>query len=311
MRFTRVVACAALAAVAATVPVRLATAAPAAPAATTSRYMKTTDPTILDRLGCVQGQAAQQGAVVLDFGSPSFNGTYYGSIVFGSNTFRSVAQIQAAAKAFLTGYWRCSPYYPHITLVVGTSNYRGATNSGHGRAWANMVNNVLAWIGQRGYTSQEDVAGGSDMELSWNTASATRAWINGYDTVDVRPIYNYGDAAGCPPYGSCNNGWTQEDVWYVSWGAPPAWPLPEIYTTNGSMASQWYRMSLYAYTRHFRRMNIAGTMTQKQACLDNGGCTNGTDNTPAAGWTQLWSSLNADARTAQSLAWSTDITWKN
>ncbi|MCA1833293.1 MAG: hypothetical protein ABR548_00615 [Actinomycetota bacterium] len=310
MRVTRIVACLAVAVGATLIPARGAAAA-TAPAPTTSRYMKSTDASVLDRQGCAQGQSVQQGAIVLDFGRPAVSGTSYGTIIFGANTFRSVAQIEAAAKSFLTGYWRCSPYYTRITLLIGTSNYGGSVSYSHGKAWSGMVNNVLAWIGSQQYTVQEDVAAGSDIELSWNTATASRTWVDGYGSIDVRPAYDYGDAAGCPPYGSCNNGWRQEDVWYVSWGAPPAWPLPEIYTTNASMASEWYRMSLYGYSAHGYRMNIGGAMTQYQACLDVGGCSTGTNNTPSAGWSQLYGKLNADSRTAQSLPWSTDITWKN
>lgn len=310
MRLARIAACVAFAVAAAIVPTRGAAAA-TAPPATYSHYMKTTDIGVLDALGCDEGAGRLSGVTVLDFGQPAYSGGKYGTNIFGSNTFRSIAQIEAAARSWLTGWYRCSPSTPRIVLAVGTSNYRGSTTYGHGRAWAGMINNLVAWLGQRGYAWQEDVAGASDMELSWNTPAATRAWANGYGSIDTRAYYDFGDAAGCPPYGSCNNGWRQEDVWYVSWGQPAAWPLPEIYTTNGSMASQWYRMSLYAYANHSYRMNISGEMTQYGACMDVGGCTNGTDNQPYQGWTQLYNKLNADSRTAQPLRWSTDITWKN
>jgi hypothetical protein len=46
------------------------------------------------------------------------------------------------------------------------------------------------------------------------------------------------------------NNWTQEDIWYVSWGADPAFPLPEIYATDGVNAWQWQQMSLYSYLNH-------------------------------------------------------------
>lgn len=280
------------------------------PSATTSRYMKTTDSAVLYNEGCNAGKIPQHGIVVLDFGAPAVSGTTYGSIIF-SNAFRSTAQISTAAKQWLLGYWNCSPSWPQVTLAIGTSNYRGQTNASHGRAWAQMVNGVVAWIVQSGYGSQLDVAGASDMELDWNTAAATRAWADGYDGADTRGYFNFGDAAGCPPYGSCNNGWTQADVWYVSYGVSPAFPLPEIYTTNGSMAAEWYRLSLHGYTAHGSAMWIVGEMTQYQACKDTGNPCTGTNNTPSAGWNQLYSRLNADPRTAQPLLFSTDISWRN
>jgi hypothetical protein len=287
-------------------PARAATA----PRASTSRYMKTTDPSIAYTEGCNAGKAPQQGIVVLDFGSPALNGTTYGTLLFSSNSFRSLRDVGNAAKNWLSGYWNCSASWPTVTLAIGTSNYRGATGYNHGRAFAQMVNDVALWVMQNGFASQVDAAGASDIELDWNSASASRAWANGYDSADTRAYFDYGDAAGCPPYGSCDNGWTPEDVWHVSYGTPPAFPLPEIYTTSGSMASEWYRLSLYSYTAHGYAMEIAGAFTQYQSCLDSGGCS-GTNNTPAAGWNQLWSKLNADARTAQTLPVSTDITWKN
>ncbi len=309
MRLARLVVGTAV--VAATSFPNVASAAPTPPKATTSRYMKTTDPRMLYNEGCSQGAAGQNGVVILDFGQPWYNGRTFGTIIFGSNTFRSIAQIEEAAKEFLRGYWSCSPYGPRIVLVVGTSNYRGSTTWSHGKAWAEMVNRIGTWISQPpSFASQESVAGGSDIELDWNTPANSRSWVRGYDTVNVWPMYDYGDAAGCPPYGSCNNGWTQDDVWYVSWGNPAAYAIPEIYTTNGSMAAQWHRVVLYAHTARGQDMTISGVLTQYQACRDSGGCSQ-TGNTPAQGWSQLWDRLNADARTRQSLAWSTDITWQN
>ncbi|HLX38932.1 MAG TPA: hypothetical protein VKR42_00275 [Ktedonobacteraceae bacterium] len=65
--------------------------------------------------------------------------------------------------------------------------------------------------------------------------------VNGYDYLD------FGSADGCPQYsdnnGSCNNGWNQYDEWYVSWGATPALPTPEIY--YDALARQWAMISLY------------------------------------------------------------------
>jgi hypothetical protein len=310
MRIARALACLAVAAGAVSVAPPSAGAA-TAPVATTSRYMKTTDTTVLYNEGCAAGRASQTGYVVLDFGQPAYVGGSYGTYIF-NNTFRSTSQIEAAAKSFAKGYWNCSSSTPWVIVSVGTTNYHNATGWSHGKAWAAMVSDFGSWVNASGYGSQVAVAGASDLELDWNTPATTRAWVNGFIAAGTGASYlNYGDAAGCPPYGSCNNGWTQEDVYYVSWGASPAWPLPEIYTTNGSMASEWYRMVLYGSTAHGSRMAIMAPMTQYQACLDNGGCNNGTNNTPSQAWNQLMSKLNADSRTSQQVPYTTDITWKN
>jgi hypothetical protein len=264
--------------------------------------MSTTDPNTLYNEGCSQHD--QAGIVVLDFGQPWWDGYNYGSIIFGSNTFRSVWDIEVAAESWIDGWWWCTPSYtPHIRLAIGTSNYLGYTGYGHGQAWAQMVNDVGGYVQSMGYSSQVDVAGASDMELDWNSASITRAWADGYDSADNWPYYNYGDAAGCPPYGSCDNGWRQEDVWYVSWGVLPAYPLPEIYTDATSR--EWYRLSLYGYTYHGQAILISGTMTQWAAM---GYCCT---NTPSQGYNQLNNKLNRDWRTRQTIPWSTDITWAN
>jgi hypothetical protein len=133
-------------------------------------------------------------------------------------------------------------------------------------------------------------------------------------------LYNFGTCDSCPyfahpewtPYAY---GWNFEDIYYVSWGAPLAYPLPEIYQRNGQHADQWYRRSLYAYSNHGASMVFSGAFTQWAACqgpsLPAVTCRNNQlDNTPSDGWSQLYYTLNSDVRTAQSiLEWSTDITW--
>lgn len=128
---------------------------------------------------------------------------------------------------------------------------------------------------------------------------------------------------GCPYSGcsSCNppNGWTLEDIWYVSWGAPPAYPLPEIYRTDGVNADQWYRVALYGVNTHSQLMHFRGSLTQWNACEENrrwdpNACiifgNIRTDNRPEDGYLQLYNALNADPRTAQVMPWSSDISWE-
>jgi hypothetical protein len=158
------------------------------------------------------------------------------------------------------------------------------------------------------------------MERSWATTTKTRSWVDGYDSVNNRKLYDVGSADGCPQAGdgtvngNCNNGWKQADILYVSWLASPAWPLPQIYTNSGSMAKQWRYIKLYGVVSLARTMNIQGSLTQWNACQENLGgpnaCAADIDNTPAQGWQQLQDQLNADARTAQTLRWSTDISWE-
>jgi hypothetical protein len=291
-----------------------------APAPTTSRYMTTVDGATLYNEGCLQGRAAEDGTVVLDFGQPWAQDGTHGTILFDARgTFASTAQIELAAEQFLRGYWVCSPSNTFLRLGIGTSNFRGMTGAAHGQAWGSLVDTVARWISSPpSYAAQEAGRGANDLEMGWNTADASRAWVDGYAAVSSTPYYNYGDCEGCPIAGAVpptpgrriNNGWTQEDVWYVSYGVLPAFPLPEIYLTNGVNAAQWQQLSLYAHTNHGSPIYFLGALTQFQSCQAGGGCP-GANNRPGEGWAQLNRALNSDSRTAQSLNWSSDITWNN
>ncbi len=301
-------------------PSETAEAAPAPPLRASSYYMRTVNTMTLYNMGCALGErdkdvaGTQDSIVVLAYGMPRQVNGVYGASNF-SNTFVSTAQIAAAAQQFGKGYYDCTgpDLASHLRLAVGTSNFGGQVTAGHGRAWAEMVNEVQAWFLRNGYTSQVDAAAANDMESGFNTPGATRAWLSGYSSGQWRVLYDVGDAAGCPPYGNCSStafaGWNVEETWFKSWGSPPVVPLPEIYTPSGSMAKQWQSLSLYSLTNHGQRMSIAGVMTQSQACRQGRACA-GTNNTPATGRTQLWNALNADPRTAQELRWSTDIKWQ-
>jgi hypothetical protein len=223
----------------------------------------------------------------------------------------------------------------HVRIVVATSN--GTTMcggsqvaSGHGQAWAQMINSVASWVIGQGYSGQVDIAGGSDMEASadvwppgspcnsasqrqWAGPDETRNWVDGYSAVAARRfLYDVGNAGGCPQSGTtavaraCNAGFSQEDIWYISWGAPPAQPLPATYTTNASMAAQWQQLSLYGNLAHGGSMIIAGTLTESGACQQVG-CPASLQNSPSQGWQQLYNALQGDPRTRQTLSWSTDI----
>jgi hypothetical protein len=155
------------------------------------------------------------------------------------------------------------------------------------------------------------VTGGNDIEPGWRGPDVTRRWIRGYKSVTSTPYFNFGGAAGCPPIGFCQGDWTIEDIWYAAWGSGVALPLPEIYSSTGSNAEQWYRLSLYSYKAHGQRMDIAGVMSQLQSCWDQHDRCRGIRNPPNKSWSQLWHALNKDPRTAQPLRFSTNITWQN
>jgi hypothetical protein len=317
------------------------TAASTAPPSTTSYYVTTSNSTTLHDAGrdVALSQIAaginQDNVVALLFRAPTLKNGVFG--VAGLGTATPLSTVASLVEAFASGYYNAlgSNNTLHVRIAIATSN--GTTMCGgnqvtfaHGHAWAQMVNTVAAWVISQGYSGQIDIAGGSDMEPGaevwpansacnsagqrvWAPRADTRSWVDGYSSVVPRRyLYDVGDAGGCPQSGTtalargCNGGYDQEDIWYISWGAPPSEPLPEIYTSSGSMAAQWQQLSLYGYLAHAGNMIMAGALTQSGACQQVG-CSALTANSPSQGWQQLYSALNGDQRTKQTLSWSTDI----
>jgi hypothetical protein len=292
------------------------------PIPTISRYVSTTDWQTLHDLGCNRGTTilpGQDDIIILDFGYPAYDSSsgQYGVWLF-SGPFRSTAQITNAVEGFMSGFYNCSPSGVKLTVAVGVNNSGAGVTREHGMAWAQMVNNLNAWIVGPPYPSYADkltAYGAIDAEPGFGTAAATRAWVDGYAAgfIGLSKYVNFGSCDSCPFTGcpTCvpSNGWTLDDIWYVSWKLLPALPLPEIYRTDGANADQWYRMSLYSYTNHNSRMNFVGSLTQWNACQEVGGCA-GTDNSPGDGYLQLYNAINADSRTAWSMPWSTDMSWQ-
>jgi len=286
-----------------------------------SQYIKTTNRAKLIRLGCAEGRRLRSSTdpdgsiVVLDFGRPTKKGKgrahRWGASLFRRG-FHPTSAIQQAAQSYARGVWRCMEgdnASTHLTVALGTSNFGRGVSFSHGRAWAEMVNRANEWAAGNSYINSVRFAGANDIELSWAGPRRTKAWVHGYGSVAKWPYYDYGDAAACPPRGNCLGAWTVEDVWYVAWGAHSARPLPEIYTPNGIMAEQWYRLSLYSLRKHGVRMWIAGVMSQTTACRQSRDPCHGMNNSPARAWRLMHRALNRDRRTAQTLHWATDIAW--
>jgi hypothetical protein len=318
-------------------PLQIAYAAQTPPPVTTSWYMDTPNVTSLPAIGrnkgCALGthdeqtQGTQDNLVILLFGSPAYINGIYGTntwISMGNSVtvFVSTTQIAETVEEFGRTYWQCagSDTGSQLTIAVGVNNIGSAVTYQHGSAWAVMVKNIDSYLSANGYASQVHVKAAGDMELDFNDATHTRAWVDGYKAsykTDLS-LYNVGTSDGCPypaqPNWVCGTikhiNWGSENVWYISWGATPAYPLPEIYLTNGVNAGQWYFLSLYGYTKHNQRLSFQGSLTQLQACSQTGGCP-GLNNIPANGWKQLWNMLQSDTKTSiPALHWSTDIRWR-
>ena len=270
----------------------------------------------LRSLGCSQGSAAREGfngVVILNFGEPWKENNLYGTKLYDQPyyTFVDTSTISHLAKGYLQGFWDCSPANTHLSLGIGTTNYGPHVDDIHGEQWANMVNGVQTWINNPpSYASKLSAFFGAiDSELDWNGRVASLNWATGYGRFGTQDYY-YGNCAGCPTeeyyWYDPNGDWTLEDVYLMADGKYHAVPLPQIYSTNGINADQWDYASWYSLINHEYPLAFAGTLTQWDACQDRQDkCDPGTDNTPTAGWMQLFILIK------QELNWSTDISWKN
>jgi len=304
--------------------------------ASTSYYLPTTDVSFLFTLGCEHGQrdfhepGVQDSVAVLDFSYPVYAPAMgYGAALFEDNPYvptdpASLAEIEAGVKGFAEGYYSCSGDDTQSNLVIGVGTNNKPTSiesiemaAAHGAAWSVMVSSINQWAIEEGIFHQVQAYGASDMEVSWNIPEWTRSWISGFEQNGDNFLIHFGDAAGCPyednPYWICNNGWELEDLWYFSWGAPSALPLPLIYRNDGIQAKQWAYVSQYSVAEHGNRMNFTGVFTQFYYCEQWGDASwshcEWLDNTPEEAYLQLTTELNKYPSTAQELRWKTDIRW--
>jgi hypothetical protein len=258
----------------------------------------------------------QSSVVILHFFKPKVVNGVYGTS--GSGRFLSTATIKEAVRKFAHGYWMGtgSDTSSIVRILIGTTNDNssGAVTYAHGQAWSQLVRDTDAAIANSGYGSQAKARGAIDIEMSYSTYTAAKAWIDGYNSKFVAPyyVYNYGDAGGCPPVGSCDNGWSQDRVSTVTWRhAAGIYPMPQIYNTLGTNAKQWQKIALYGASTYGIYPAFSGALSQSQACAQKGNCS-GMNNTSQQAWDQLWNELtnDNDSRTPNSLSWSTDMRWR-
>ncbi len=247
--------------------------------------------------GCDDGtrsvNANENIGVILDFGAQVAGGT---RTVDGSNV--AYSWITAASKAFAYGFYKCSGY-SKLELAIGTNNSGSYNvNANGGSVWASETQNVMN--ATTGYAAQVSILGASDMEPGYATASVTRSWVDGYMGRSGRPAFwSYSSANGCSIYSdkACDNGWTKDDLHYVSWTGS-AYPVPQIY--NDTNAKQWNSISNVSGYMTFR-----GSLSQHSACAQRGYACSGTNFTS----TESWEALNA--ATGQQPPYSMNIRYTN
>jgi hypothetical protein len=285
--------------------------------------MGTTDTSRLYDLGYRAGQEAEnrtgpnQLIVFLMWGQPvKFSDGSFGATIYSAPDART-GDIRAAAQAYARGfYYGTVNVQGDLILVLGTSNNGGSVTAAHGDAWGRMVDNMNDYLFTNGYSSEVIAAGGIDAELGFNGPGVTKDWTEGYKTGGDSRYFNFGDAAGCPPAGTCGTaaypGWTAHDIYYISWGNPLAWPYGQIYRNDGLQADQWRELDVHAVEHDSNSMFFEGSLTQWHACQDVG-CEASLANTGEDGWRQLHSSISSKHTTSQTTGpdYASDITWKN
>lgn len=311
---------------------------------------------IFYKQGCDQANLGQGDVVViLDFGDPMIQNNVYGTYLPSSNYFVSLSDIAAASEKFMSGYWDCSESFPyaHLTLAIGTNNTRDVGQS-HGKEWAIKMNDLAYWVSRLGctnpagsfpcsYNRRISVTAAIDIEDFCDKRDSqevckqkrlirqplTVQWAESYANNTYVRYFNYGtcevcDLSATPPSLDLrhipNEG--HDFIWYVSWGIPNAYVIPEIYQRDSFNAYQWRNVSYYAATctgnckpaqlGRSGRIYFSGVLTQWQACRGKPSCdVDRIDNLPWIGWKQLYDALRVTNYTDQgNIGWSTDITWK-
>ena len=288
------------------------------PAETVSQYVHLYDQAQLENLGCSEATSYPGGTVILAFGEPNYNGSFYG--VWGyDNQFHSTGAIAGLVESFARGYFNCSSAQTNVRIGMGTNNGGLWHDRNAGRDWGSWIQEVNRWLADVNahppydYSTRIFVWGADDIELAYGSAFAAREFLAGYAETQTRPLLDYGDCQDCPhdaaPGSTPCCGWTINDVWWKAYGADRAFPFPEIYFPY--MADQWQRMSLYSYLNHPgyspRYMDFQGTLSQYRACQQVPDATCPGTLTSYQAWQALYDELQADSRTAMIPYFRSDI----
>lgn len=241
--------------------------------------------------------------VVLDFGRPirlTLGGPYFGyGLTMFSGPDSGLDSAVFLAEQYAAGWYATSGSCARLTLAIGTSNsflcvggVQPCDPYQFGSVFKDAVHQVQLWLEQQGYAWQINAVGASDMETygadGWACAGPTRAFVDGFgaNSISYKQLWNFGEAITSP---GC---WSIQDVYYVSWGAATAYPLPEIYNSN--FACHWTDGNCrgYGVERSVGPVLFRGEMTECQNGdpIPYGPCTvaGRSEYGPGQAWDQLY-----------------------
>jgi hypothetical protein len=241
---------------------------------------------IIRDAACEQAQKVRQGIVILSFGRQLATGTTgFGNPISPDTIVATAAAWSEGLAACGRGPWEVS---------IGTSNSGGRTRYNGfdgGKVWGELVARA-----QREANPRVLVTGSVDIEPGWGPAPQARKWVDGYVSATNIRLWNFGSADGCPQSVgrlTCGNGWTVDDVlWVSSHAGPNVIAMPQIHTQSGSQARQWAVLSARALELG-KPLRIGAITVQTAACAQvRGGCPT-TGVSAWDGWTQLRNALDA------------------
>jgi len=243
---------------------------------------------VIRAAACDQARKVPRGIVILSFGRQVKGGTSG----FSSSTITHT-EIDATTAAWAAGLAGCGSGPWEVS--IGTSNSGAVTAfNGYsgGQVWGRLVEQARAASDPR-----VAVTGSVDLEPGWGPPGQARAWVDGYVATTRVRLWNFGSADGCPQTVSakltCNNGWTIDDVLWVSTHAGPnVLAMPQIHTQSGSQARQWAVLAARGVALA-KPLRLAAITIQTAACSQiKGGCPT-TGVSAWDGWLQVRGYLDA------------------
>lgn len=264
--------------------------------------LETNAPIIREAM-CAQARRVPQGVMVLSFGKQVEGGSSgFGVALTDADVVNATAVVASGLADCSSGPWE---------VAIGTSNSGGATPfNGYdgGMRWAQIVEQARAISDPRVI-----ISGANDIEPSWGPVDQAKAWVSGFIASSGRRLWNFGSADGCPQsVGTfrCNNGWTIDDVLWVSSSASAnIVVVPQIHTQSGAQARQWTVIAVRGLELG-TPLRIAGVGAQPSACLQvRGGCPT-TGNDVWSAWSQLRQALDSiPATSGTAIGPPRDIRW--
>lgn len=253
---------------------------------------------------CDQARKVPKGIVVLSFGKQVDGGTNgFGRTIPYSSIVATAAAWAAGLAECGTGPWEVS---------IGTSNSGSVTaHNGFlgGGTWARMVEQARASSDAR-----VAISAAVDLEPGWGPAGQARSWVDGFVRASSLRLWNFGSADGCPQSVSsdltCNNGWTIDDVlWVSSHAGPNVFAMPQIHTQSGSQSRQWAVMAARAASMAMP-LRLGAITVQTAACSQvRGGCPT-TGISAWDGWAQLRRAMDSiPGATGTPIGAPMDIRW--